>query len=116
MEGEVAALWTDVASNAYFTNKGGMMTLGFDTMKSMNPNSQSLVSGLNSSSAHPYIINMKTRFSKPITSNTVKRMFSSKNLERSPVSRASFGRSLQGSSLMTHYYNLKHNAKYAGAT
>lgn len=60
IENEFAALWNDGASNAgsdglaCLTNRGGAVNSGYDTMKSMNPNSQSLVTGshmLNSSSA-----------------------------------------------------------------
>ena len=85
----------------------GFANGGFETMRSSNVlregHNHSLASGscMNSSGqinqGSGGILNMKTRFSRPITSKTVRRMFGGGGTcraDKSPGSRASFGRSL----------------------
>lgn len=54
-------------------------------------------------------LNAKTRFKKPITGRAIKKhMFA--RPDKSPGSRVSLtGRSINNSSIMTHYYTMKNN-------
>ena len=102
--------WTDAASNIEshcdgLTNRVGMH-IPLDRASNMNQlyHSNSMVSGSVTCSNRNFI-NSKTRFTKPITSRAVQRMFvkgvDSTTNRFSPGSRASIGRSIQSSSIMT---------------
>ena len=112
-------LWTDAGSNAGSNAEGithRMGGNGFDflnrssNIQNINHHNQSIVSGsiMNTSGGYT-TLNAKTRFKKPITGRAIKRnMFT--RPEKSPGSRVSLtGRSINNSSIMTHYYTMKHN-------